>query len=346
MLGISVFPGMEVSIEENLEYMKKAKEKGIEILFTSMHIPETDKIREKKEFEKILEYSKKLEMKLIVDISKGFFNQYDWNQYDIFALRLDFGFTDEEIIEISKRYPIQLNASTVDKEWFERLVEKGLNEKDFTVCHNYYPRRDTGISLELLAERNLFFKEKEIEVMAFVPGGAIKRGPLHEGLPTCEIHRECNILIAAQELMEMGVDHIFVGDSMATSEELDLLGSIESGKIVLPIELLDISEQEKKILFIEHKTRNDYAENVLRSENSKKHLEDSIAPSRTILRPYGTVTVDNSGYERYQGEIQITLKNLPQDDRVNVLGYIPNGERLLKIIKANRKFTFKELTDK
>lgn len=342
MLGISVFPGMEISIEGNLEYMKIAKEKGIEIFFTSMHIPEADKIREKSEFERILEYSKKLEIKLIVDISKNFFNQYDWSQYDIFALRLDFGFTDEEIIEISKKYPIQLNASTVDEKWFERLVKKGLDKNDFTVCHNYYPRKDTGISLELLSERNMFFKEKGIKIMAFVPGGAVKRGPLYEGLPTCEIHRDCNVLIAAQELIEMGTDLVFVGDSMATSEELNLLGSIQPGKIVLPIELLNISEQEKKILFIEHETRNDYSENVLRSGNSKKYLENPIVPLRTISRPFGTVTVDNSGYERYQGEIQISLKNLPQDDRVNILGYIPNGERLLKRIKENRKFTFKE----
>ena len=32
-------------------------------------------------------------------------------------------------------------------------------------------------------------------------------------------------------------------------------------------------------------------------------------------------------YERYSGELQIVLKNLPQDNRVNVIGYIEEEER-------------------
>ena len=40
--GISVFLGLEIPLEENLEYMRLAKENGFTDIFTSMHIPEAD----------------------------------------------------------------------------------------------------------------------------------------------------------------------------------------------------------------------------------------------------------------------------------------------------------------
>ena len=158
MIGISVFSGLDYTIEENIEYIDKAYKRGIKYVFTSVHIPNLDRKRVTSEFKVLLEETEKRNMKLMVDISKDFYFEFDWDMYSVHALRLDFGFDDEEIVELSKKYNIQLNASTISKEWMERLVSLGLDTKRVTVCHNYYPRNDTGISLELLRERNNFFK--------------------------------------------------------------------------------------------------------------------------------------------------------------------------------------------
>ena len=40
--GISLYPGLEHSLEENLEQLRTAAEMGISRLFLSFHIPETD----------------------------------------------------------------------------------------------------------------------------------------------------------------------------------------------------------------------------------------------------------------------------------------------------------------
>ncbi|SES97042.1 protein of unknown function [Natronincola peptidivorans] len=42
MLGISVYTGMDYSIEENLNYMRMAEGYGIKTVFTSLHIPEAN----------------------------------------------------------------------------------------------------------------------------------------------------------------------------------------------------------------------------------------------------------------------------------------------------------------
>ena len=42
--GISIFPGLDYSVRENVNYMERAFRNGIEYIFTSVHIPEADRI--------------------------------------------------------------------------------------------------------------------------------------------------------------------------------------------------------------------------------------------------------------------------------------------------------------
>ena len=62
----------------------------------------------------------------------------------------------------------------------------------------------------------------------------------------------------------------------------------------------------------------------------------------TVERPLGTITVDNEKYERYQGEIQIAKRNLPADEKVNVIGRIKKDDRLLlQYMYGGSKFQIK-----
>jgi hypothetical protein len=339
MTGISVFPGLDYSVKDNVDYMERAFRKGIKYIFTSVHIPEANRERVKNEFEIILKEAEKRNMDVIVDISKDFFDEFDRGNYKIHALRLDFGFNDNEITELSRKYNIQLNASTVTKEWMERLVKSGLDIRNLSVCHNYYPRNNTGISLEFLTERNSFFKKAGLKTMAFVPGGIFRRGPLYEGLPTVESHRNRHILAGAQELFYAGTDIVLIGDSMAGEKELEALGRVEKGKWLLPVLFFnDVLEKYRDFLLEEHAERSDAAEDVIRLE--KIYKDEAVEVFNTAFRPVGAVTMDNKHYGRYAGSIQISRKNLPPDYRVNVLGYLCDGGLLTDKIKPGEKISF------
>ena len=54
-----------------------------------------------------------------------------------------------------------------------------------------------------------------------------------------------------------------------------------------------------------------------------------IAPANQMDRTRGSVTIDNKAYKRYSGEVQITKKDYPKDERVNVIGTIDKKYHLL-----------------
>lgn len=347
MFGISVFPGMGIKIENNLKYIVRANKMGAGYIFTSLHIPETDFDIIEDEFIKILDAGKKLGMTVIADISKEYFKVFDWDSYEDIIIRLDFGFTDDEIVGISRRYPVQLNASTLNQENFEKLIALGVDKDNISVCHNYYPRKETGISIELMRERNDYFKSIGLTVMAFAASSYLRRGPLYEGLPTIEAHRNIDIIAGAQELFLEGCDVVIVGDSMASNIELEALKDIEGrGGIdyLIPVKDYSMSKVEKEIFGGIHEVRTDPAEYVVRCSKTlggvKAVNDGEIARGLTTERKTGAITIDNSGYERYAGELQIVKRDLPSDDRVNIVGRVIDGGRLISRIAPGDKFRF------
>ena len=60
----------------------------------------------------------------------------------------------------------------------------------------------------------------------------------------------------------------------------------------------------------------------------------------TIDRKKYDVTVDNSKFKRYAGEINIVLKDLPSDERVNVIGKIDSTDVIIENIKRGNVFKF------
>lgn len=126
--GISIFLGMDNSIDEILELIKIAKNNGYDRIFTSLHIPEANYNVIVEEFKLVLDMAKKMNMKIIADISpKGFeylqIKDMDLNKIKnigIDVLRLDFGFTEEQIAKFTNNnlgINIELNASTMTKDF-------------------------------------------------------------------------------------------------------------------------------------------------------------------------------------------------------------------------------------
>ncbi|WP_278044681.1 MupG family TIM beta-alpha barrel fold protein [Senegalia massiliensis] len=342
ILGISIFSGMENSLEENLRYLREASKLGIRKVFTSLHIPEASKECEIETL-KILEEINNLDMQIIADISKKYYDEIDLNKYNIYSLRLDFGFSNKEIAEltINKSYNITLNASTLTKKDIDEIITYGGDISRITACHNYYPKEHTAISEELFKERTELFKEYNIKIMAFIPSQYKKRGPIYEGLPTLEKHRYIDPLISAQHLFLLGADTVIVGDTEASVDELYKLNMIEYNIVTIPIQLMNnISREEIYLLKQNHTNRTDPGECNIRSQESRIYKQETIKRKNTIHRQKYYVTIDNEDYLRYEGDLIISKQDLPQDKRVNVVADARESKLLIDNIKPGQRFKF------
>ena len=341
MVGISLYTGIGYSLADNLKYLEKASVFGIKEVFTSLHIPEADS-NVYREAEEILLKAKQLGMSVTADISKQYMDRIDIKKFNIHALRLDFGFTVSEIAELSKKLPyrIQLNASTVSDEYLDTLIRHGAEINNMEVCHNYYPRKDTGLAYELFMERNRCFAEHGMKIAAFIPLQRERRGPLHEGLPTLECHRDIRPIISAQHLLHSGVDTVYAGDAFASEEELKSLAAIKRSVYTIPIVLFKPSKAEIDVMSGVHTNRTDPGEYVIRSQEARLKKHDKILRCNTVQRKRYSVTIDNEGYLRYEGELQILKRELQPDERVNVVGDASEAELLIELIKPGEAFEF------
>ena len=67
--GISVFLGMDISLEDNLKLVDLASKNNYDRLFTSLHIPEADYTTIIKEFKSLVKFAKERGFTVIADIS-------------------------------------------------------------------------------------------------------------------------------------------------------------------------------------------------------------------------------------------------------------------------------------
>jgi hypothetical protein len=351
--GISVFVGMNYSLEENKQFILKAKDYGYTGVFTSLHIPEANYEKAIEEFKEIASLCHSLNMNIIADISPRAFTYLgaDMNNLKvlkdmgIYGVRVDFGFTPEEIASFTRNpygLKVEINASTVSAKFFSELEKYNPDFTMIQACHNYYPRLNTGISLETFKKKNEMLRKYNMKLSAFVPSLINKRGPIFEGLPTLEIHRFLEPQVSAKELFALGMDDVLFGDSIPTDEELKSVGSLDEEVLELRVETFNPCEIEKNIIFSPcHQNRPDSAEDVIRSTNSRETLkkEEIIKPYNNIERKVGCITIDNKEYLRYCGELQICKKKLPSDKRVNVVGKVIEEELfLLKYIDDETNF--------
>ena len=351
--GVSLYPGMGHPVPESLTYLQTAKAAGFNRLFTSLHIPEADPETLLNEFREITSAAAEMGFSVTADISPRTFRLLDVSpsntsflaQAGLKALRLDFGFSVEEIAAWTRSgLAVELNASTIDEPALTAIIKAGADPKKIQACHNYYPRPDTGISYELFTERNRLFHSLAIPVAAFIPSLEHPRGPLHAGLPTLEQHRSINTVQAAKHLIWDGqVEAVIIGDPLASGAELRQVGAVEAGCVELLVELSpEVADLEKNILFADHTNRTDPGEWVVRSAIARSLATEQIPAGRTLPRGFGSVTIDNSGYMRYMGELQLLKKDLPADNRVNVVARVISEELfLIDLIRPGMKFRFR-----
>jgi uncharacterized protein len=348
MLGISVYLNKD-RMEQNAAWIEKAAQYGLHSIFTSLHIPEDNPAEYKELLQELGQLAKKHQMELMADVSPRSLDYLglDWDHYEellhwgLSGIRADYGFTTRQIVELSHKMKIGINASTVTKEELTDWIDAGLKTQNVEAWHNFYPRPETGLDKAFLIERNTMFRSFGITTMAFVPGDKDLRGPVFAGLPTLEKHRGQLTHIAAAELMvSCFTDKILIGDHAATDEQLELLAFLGKKTIPLRIE----PESREQLLHKPLTNRMDPARDVIRAVESRSFAsigERQIPPYNQQERERGTITIDNELYGRYAGELQIAVNDLPHDEKVNCIGKVIQEDLpLLTEIKAGQKFQF------
>lgn len=192
--GISLYFGS--GAEENERIIERAEEAGATHAFTSLHIPEERGVNYAGDARRLLRRLRDASIGLIADVGPdtceklGCARIEELGDLGFTHLRLDYGFTIEQTVELSRRFRIVFNASTITRDEIAAWRAAGADLSRFSACHNYYPKRYTGLDIQAVRETNGLLAAQGFETIAFVPGDGRLRGPLYEGLPTVEDHRE------------------------------------------------------------------------------------------------------------------------------------------------------------
>lgn len=351
--GFSVYFGLDNTKEENMSLLKDAYELGFKRVFTSLHIPEANYDVLKSEISDFLALARQYDLDIISDISPNTFKLLDLEDMDLKGLRdmgvktirIDFGYDEESIASMTNNeygIKIQLNASTVTSSFLEKLDKYSPNYNNIDALHNFYPRVGTGISEECMVEKNKLLHERNIKVGAFVQSNHRKRSPLKDGLPTLEDHRDIKVRQAANHLFAIGNEDVFIGDSFPSKKELKDLATLKCDCVELRINLHVKDEVCERLLKKTYTSRADEARDAIRASESRLILnEDIIKAINTVDKNYGDVCIDNEGYKRYMGELQILKTNQKADMRTNkVASIIQSDIYLLKYIINEKKFYF------
>ena len=344
--GISIYAGLDYDGEENLSLIETAADLGFKRLFTSAQIPETSSPEIfQEDLADILTTATLNGFEIILDVNADNFSQYD---IDGLTLRLDDGFSIEQIAEISRTRKIMLNASTIEEGTLNDLLGFGANFENVAALHNFYPHSCTGLDTYFFDNQNHILRDFGVQVGAFVPSKDGKRRlPFREGLPTLEDCRNFSTDLSARFLATLGIDFIIIGDGQPTLEELQALAAIQDDEVIMQAQLLSNDLTTAEILSRKFTRRADVAKSVIRAIEGRQYLKEvggKIPPDNDlpIERSFGDVTVDNDGFGRYAGEVQIVQDILPADNRVNIAAHILEEEIFLTgYIKPQQKFSFK-----
>lgn len=354
-LGQSIYPTL--GLEQAERHLDAAVRMGCRHLLTSLHLPEAT-VDDWAAVRQMLEKASLAGMTVAADVSRASLAAFGASVDDLtpFArlgvdtLRLDHGFTAAELERIlrSRDFSFQINAGTTTPDDLLAWERVGIELERLTAVHNFYPRPETGISLAFYRRQNELFHRCGMKTAGFIPSLAEPRGPMFAGLPTIEAHRGMPAAVAAAELLEGGsTDLVYFGDPAPSEADWAAVRHIADGTIPLRVRWLAPPPEElKPLLAAVHHNPWDGAERVIRSPLARPFAQERgirLAPRNTHDRPAGTVTMDNTLYGRYAGELQITRVDLPADNRVNVLGRVVAEDRaLLPHISSGTSFAFFE----
>ena len=145
---------------------------------------------------------------------------------EVDCLRMDLSYgaeNDAKLVRNPYGIKIEFNNSP---DIVNGLIACGIDPKDFSVCHNFYPQRYTGMKWEKFVQKNAELKSvsRHVRIGAFISSTAKNTHGVWNavyGLPTVEKLRMLPIDLQARMMLATGnIDELLVGNAYATEEEL------------------------------------------------------------------------------------------------------------------------------
>lgn len=363
-IGISVYPNF-YPLDQIKDYLEKANSLGFKKVFVSLilnnHGFEGAQDVNENTWKDLLGYCKELNMTVSADMNDEVFNELGCTLNDltvlqkmgITRLRIDGGFTSEEVALLSKNQQgiqIEINASMSSsdnqngnalrecREFLETIEREG-NIGQLTACHNFFPLPDTALSLEDIRSINNLFALFGVPVGGFIASQLSPKDLHHLGHGVCTIenHRFLPSHIAMLELFANGFNDVLIGDSLADLSELtDMARCYKQDYIEIPVVFNQFVPQDTKMKIQEQVliSRVDQPANLIRATDTR-----GIPVSPCYCAPRGkyTVSVLNNRSAQYEGEVQISLKDLGQSVEHNVIGFVhPFAHDLLPYLLAGK----------
>lgn len=322
MLGFSVYFDKDIDIESVIE-----KNRGFGLVFTSLHYPSDDESF--KRFLSLYDSCKDYNIKICVDINNETLkNHPELIEMDL-ILRLDFGFTYKEISELSHKKTLAINASTIDKDFLDKLKMANTKMSNIIAIHNFYPLEYSGLSEDYFIKQNNLIKSYGLSLGAFIPGNRNLRGPVYRGLPTLEADRYKNpysIFIRFERKYKL--DLILLSEDVRNLYKEYICKFNNENIVTLPVSFLEDSNYIEKI-----KVRADISDYLIRNIREERDL----SPQNPTFIKRGDIVILNNLSGRYRGEIEIIKKDLGvspernligrvKDDYLEIINYIKGGD--------------------
>ncbi|MDF3334852.1 DUF871 domain-containing protein [Lacticaseibacillus rhamnosus] len=346
MIGFSCYLN-DSATEQQTAYLKQMQQAGFTGVFTSLQLSEAKPEIIRQRLDQLVANCHQLGLTIMADVSAASLQRLGIALHDgkaiqalgLDGLRIDDGIDMTTVAALSHTMAIALNASTLSACMIDQLANAKANLRHIEAWHNFYPRPETGLDPAWFAQKNKWLHALGFKTMAFISGDAQQRGPLFAGLPTLEAHRGLLPLAAYLELRQLAIDHVYVGDPQLSPRSIAAFQAYVHDQVLL----IQVQTDDERLLHLTWHSRPDIAQKVVRlAEARLEHIFATPQPAQTDPRPRGSITLDNSAYGRYAGELQLTRCDLPADPRVNVIGKIePSNLPLLDQIGPHQAIRFK-----
>lgn len=360
-LGISLY-AEKSSIEDMKAYIDKAHQAGFSRIFSCLLSVNESVEKIKSDFAMINQYAHEKGFEIFVDVSPKVFDALGISYQDLTffkdigadGIRLDAGFSglEESLMTFNPQgLKIEMNMSN-DTHYIDTIMDYYPNRYQLVGCHNFYPHRYSGLSLDYFIKCTQNFKKYGLTTAAFVStnqNNAFGPWPTKEGLPTLEMHRELPLDVQIKHMIALDIiDDIIISNCYPSDEELKKISHMRLDLVTFDVRLIkELPEIERKIVLEElHFNRGDYNENMIRSTQSRvkyKEHEFKVFHAPEYIYP-GDIIIESSEYGHYAGELQIAKTRMKNSGKSNVVGHIVEKELfLLDYIKPWQKFAFYEV---
>lgn len=359
-VGVSVYPEF-APMGECEGYLRRAAGHGFTVLFVALLGVRDGREEVVARYRRLTDLAHVLGFEVCCDVNPATLERFGVN-YSVLCGRMDLGFLREigadvmrldlGLSEMEEAFltrnaegvGICLNAAATDSDHVGAMLATGGDPARVVGCHNYYPHRYTGLSLDYFLRCSRIWNEHGLRLQAFVSSqsaGAFGPWDVDDGIPTLEMHRDLPAAVQARHLALLGcVDDVIIGNCFASDEELAGVARAvrEPARLTVRVEpaLPDGQRARLGMRFSRRPERSDY---LLRTIESRM-VPGEVEPFNCVGIRRGDVLIDNVRYGHYAGEVQIALAPMENSGRTNVVGHIDDAELcLLDCLRPGQLFS-------